>query len=139
MSAVHMDETTPHMHAFILPVQETEKGLKLNARDVVGRKDLQHFHEDLNKKVDHDLGYHCSVQTGETIENKSLSKFKLDKMREELHQMQEEVSKIEGVKNLNERHQKTLEAYYDLLDKYEALESQISDLGISLTDDYLER
>lgn len=55
---VHMDETTPHMHAPILPMI----GGKLQASKMVTRADLRTFHGDLGKFVDERLGFHVSIE-----------------------------------------------------------------------------
>lgn len=53
VAAVHMDETTPHMHCLFMPVKNDTKheGFteKLCAKEVVNRQDLRNFHPDLNK------------------------------------------------------------------------------------------
>lgn len=58
---VHMDETTPHMHAPILPLIDG----KLQASKMVTRADLRTFHGDLGKFVDERLGFHVSIELDE--------------------------------------------------------------------------
>lgn len=58
---VHMDETTPHMHAPILPMIDG----KLQASKMVTRSDLRTFHGDLGEYVDGRLGYHVSIELDE--------------------------------------------------------------------------
>ncbi|MEK4678275.1 MULTISPECIES: MobV family relaxase [Bacillus] len=47
---VHMDETTPHMHFAFMPVVWDEKKHreKVSAKEVLTRKELKTFHQDLN-------------------------------------------------------------------------------------------
>ena len=59
---VHMDETTPHMHAPILPLIDG----KLQASKMVTRADLRTFHGDLNRHVDERLGFHVSIELDES-------------------------------------------------------------------------
>lgn len=83
---VHMDETTPHMHAPVLPMLDG----KLQASKVIDRADLRSFHGDLGKAVDKELGYHVSIELDETKQaEKALSKVPnahLDAAREVLEQ-----------------------------------------------------
>lgn len=58
---VHMDETTPHIHAPVMPLI----GGKLQASKMVTRADLRTFHGDLNRHVDERLGFHVSVELDE--------------------------------------------------------------------------
>lgn len=53
---VHMDETTPHLHYAFLPVvpdknPKHDKDIKLNAKKVISRTELQHFHKDLQEHL----------------------------------------------------------------------------------------
>lgn len=69
VSAVHMDETTPHMHCLFMPVKNDTKheGFteKLCAKEVINRQDLRNFHPDLNKYlIEH--GTPADVYTGIT-------------------------------------------------------------------------
>lgn len=55
---VHMDETTPHMHFAFIPVVEDKKrgDLKVSAKEVLTREDLQTFHIDLQRSMDERFG-----------------------------------------------------------------------------------
>jgi len=48
---VHMDETTPHMHFAFMPVvwDKKKEREKVSAKEVLTRKDLKTFHQDLDK------------------------------------------------------------------------------------------
>lgn len=54
---VHNDETTPHMHFVFVPtVFDEKKGReKVNAKQVINRKDLQSFHSDLDNYLKEEL------------------------------------------------------------------------------------
>lgn len=64
---VHMDETTPHMHAPLVPVVERRDGrLSLSAHDMLSRSDLRTFHKDLADFEEHALGYRPQVLLDES-------------------------------------------------------------------------
>lgn len=52
-AAVHMDETTPHMHCMFMPIKADTKHAgyseKLCAKEIVNRADLRNFHSDLDR------------------------------------------------------------------------------------------
>lgn len=58
---VHMDETQPHVHVPILP----QVNGKMQASKMVNRADLQSFHGDLSRSVEHALGYKVSIELDE--------------------------------------------------------------------------
>lgn len=66
-SNVHFDEVTPHLHFDFVPVtyDKKRKRDKLCAKDVLTKKDLQSFHQDLSDFLESRLGYRCSILTGE--------------------------------------------------------------------------
>lgn len=54
---VHNDETTPHMHFAFMPVvwDEKKQREKVSAKEVLTRKDLKTFHQDLDKFLKKEL------------------------------------------------------------------------------------
>lgn len=65
---VHKDEAgRPHLHYDFVPVtwDKKKERYKVSAKEAVTRKDLNHFHPDLEKFVSDELGYRCSIMTGE--------------------------------------------------------------------------
>lgn len=76
---VHLDETTPHMHFAFVPVTEDKKRdcLKVSAKEVVNRKDLQTFHNDLQKHLECELGHPVNILNEATKDgNKTVSELK---------------------------------------------------------------
>lgn len=68
-SIVHKDESgSPHIHWIGIPVVEDKKheqGIKVCCNDVINRKDLRNFHDDLDRYLKNN-GLNCSVKTGIT-------------------------------------------------------------------------
>lgn len=66
---VHLDETTPHMHFSFVPVtfDEKRKRYKVSAKEVVNRKDLQTFHQDLNEHMTKAFNRDIGILNGATI------------------------------------------------------------------------
>lgn len=66
-SNVHVDEVTPHLHFDFIPVtyDKKKKREKLCCKEVLTKKDLQSFHQDLSDYLESRLGYRCSIITGE--------------------------------------------------------------------------
>jgi len=93
---VHMDETQPHMHFSFVPIKnDLEKGIeRLSAKEVIDRTELQMFHKDLSKHLEHSLGARVNVLNGATVDgNKSIEELKNDttQAKQELKEIQKEV------------------------------------------------
>jgi len=93
---VHMDETQPHMHFSFVPIKnDLEKGIeRLSAKEVIDRTELQMFHKDLSKHLEHSLGARVNVLNGATVDgNKSIGELKSDttQAKQELKEIQKEV------------------------------------------------
>lgn len=76
---VHMDETTPHMHFAFMPIVADRRrgGEKLCAKELLTRKELQTFHNDLQNAVERDLGMEVHLLNGATQDgNKSITELK---------------------------------------------------------------
>lgn len=58
VAAVHLDETTPHLHYAFVPVVKDKKSgiLKCSAKELINKKHLQTFHTELAKAVSDDFG-----------------------------------------------------------------------------------
>jgi len=91
-----MDETQPHMHFSFVPIKnDLEKGIeRLSAKEVIDRTELQMFHKDLSKHLEHSLGARVNVLNGATVDgNKSIEELKSDttQAKQELKEIQKEV------------------------------------------------
>lgn len=114
---VHWDETTPHMHYAFIPVVPDHKhkdyDYALNAKKVISRTELQHFHKDLQNHIREKMPLkdrEITIYKGgkEITKSTSLENFKLEKelqKREEYQKKLEEKSKEIDIKrdNLNNK------------------------------------
>lgn len=60
---VHEDETTPHMHFAFVPI--TEDG-RLSAKEIVSRNMLKSLHEDTERAIEEQLGFHVPLVLDES-------------------------------------------------------------------------
>lgn len=59
---VHMDETHPHMHVIVVPL---DKDGCISKKDVFTRADLRTFHDDFQKYMGEQLDFHATVRLDE--------------------------------------------------------------------------
>ena len=75
----HFDEDLkngrPHIHFNFIPViwDDKKNRYKVSAKEVINRKELTVFHDELEEYLYRELGYHCSVLTGEMSDRPELS------------------------------------------------------------------
>lgn len=132
---VHMDETTPHMHFAFVPVTFDQKKdcYKVSAKEVVGRRDLQTFHGDLQKAVESALGHEVGILNEATKEgNRSIKELKQNTAMEKLKGIESEIEARENVLERLATAQNDLEIVkgrvQDLGEQETALKGQIQDL-----------
>lgn len=146
---VHWDETTPHMHYSFIPVVPDHKHkdyeVALNAKKVISRTELQHFHKDLQNHIREKMPLkdkEITIYKGgkEVTKSTELENFKLEKelqKREEYQKRLEERDKDINVKrdNLNIKintYNKDVKDYKDKKSKHEMdktkLDKDIKDL-----------
>lgn len=77
-AAVHMDETTPHLHFKFIPVAYDSKKQRftVSAKNVVDRKDLQTFHKDLSERMKQVFGRDVGILNGETQNVRNVAELK---------------------------------------------------------------
>jgi len=76
---VHKDETTPHIHyAFVPIVKDKKLGIeKVSAKELLNKKDLQSFHNDLDNHMQQVFGRDIGILNEATKEgNKSIKELK---------------------------------------------------------------
>lgn len=98
---VHMDETQPHMHfAFVPVVHDEKKGYdKVSAKEAVTRKDLQAFHEDLQRHLEEQMRCSVNIQNEATREgNKSIEELKRGTAQKEVEVLRKEVKSLKKQK-----------------------------------------
>lgn len=98
-AAVHMDETTPHIHLKAIPVYFNEKKQReqVSFDKVVKRDFYQQFHKKLDKDIEKKLGHKVSIITNETLENKTIKQLKLEtqkKLNQDIKLLQQQQEKI---------------------------------------------
>jgi len=94
---VHKDEVTPHMHYAFVPVVPDHKkgGYKVSAKELINRKDLQTFHQDLSAHLFNALGYEAGILNEATREgNKSINELKRKSATERLNETNQKSEQI---------------------------------------------
>lgn len=91
---VHNDETTPHMHFAFMPVvwDEKKQREKVSAKEVLNRKDLQTFHQDLDKFLKREIPeiYQEGILNGKTVDVANVKELK--KYGDEIKRQKEEMT-----------------------------------------------
>lgn len=93
---VHYDETTPHLHYAFIPVvfDEKKQREKVSAKEVLNRKDLQSFHQDLDKYLKIKVPvYEKGILNNETLPFKDVKEIK--KAKETIKKLDETIEKKE--------------------------------------------
>jgi len=77
---VHNDETTPHMHFAFVPVVWDEKKQyeKVSAKEILNRKELQTFHQDLDRFLKREIPaiYQEGILNGQTVDVANVKELK---------------------------------------------------------------
>ncbi len=77
---VHNDETTPHMHFAFIPVVWDEKKQyeKVSAKEILNRKELQTFHQDLDTFLKREIPaiYQEGILNGQTVDVANVKELK---------------------------------------------------------------
>lgn len=95
---VHMDEATPHMHFAFAPVVEQKDGtLKLSAKDIINRADLNTFHHDYESFLQEHGFPDIQIMNEATKDgNKTVTELKRESELEKQNQL---IRQTDGVKN----------------------------------------
>ncbi|MCJ2171025.1 plasmid recombination protein, partial [Enterococcus durans] len=100
---VHYDETTPHLHYGFVPVVYDEKKdrLKVSAKEVLNRKDLQTFHDDLNNHLKEKLPfYEKGILNDQTLPFQNVEEIKkYNETYQEMKQALEQKKAVIRMKN----------------------------------------
>lgn len=113
-AVVHFDETKPHLHYAFIPVTFDEKKQreKVSAKEVLNRKDLQTFHDDLDKHLKENLNfYEKGILNDKTLPFQNVEQVKkyndeLKKLEIKLHKAETEFKQknkwlVENTKNID--------------------------------------
>lgn len=96
---VHLDETAPHIHFSFIPITKDKKkgGFKVSAKEVINKRELQVFHQDLDRYLEKALGHSVDVLNGSTKDgNKTVAELKEKTFREKIEKLQEEADVLDG-------------------------------------------
>lgn len=96
-SYVHMDEVTPHMHFVFVPVVYDKKKNrdKVSAKERINKLELKSFHQDLDKYLEHNMGFKVNVLNEMTREgNKSIQELKRGSAIERLKELEKQLKGI---------------------------------------------
>lgn len=90
---MHFDESTPHVHIAFTPVKED----KFQCKNILNRKDLSSFHEDLARHLEKDLSFTVKkeyILNGITATNKATDELKAEK-KQEIEQLESRKVELE--------------------------------------------
>lgn len=93
-AAVHLDETSPHLHLQFTPIIVEKDGLRrLCAKDIETRKTLSTAHQELQKHLESSLGAPCNVLNGATVNgNKTIIELKTAECAKKLLRLEQKVT-----------------------------------------------
>lgn len=137
-AAVHLDETTPHIHYCFIPVGHDQKNdrLTVSSKLVATRTELRSFQQDLSRTLEQEFGFNVGIlneatkngnQTIEQLKQKSKLDAEIIESRTEIEQLAEqssiltsesfkiqtEVNSLKSEKNRLEHEIKPLKACFD--------------------------
>ena len=104
---VHMDETTPHATAYIVPEAISRKSGKktVSTASCFTRTDLQSFHDDFDKYCENVFGVSGLVKNGQTKDAKNMKELK----QKTLEELQQENERLSAIVEAQETHIQALE------------------------------
>ena len=175
---VHKDETTPHIHLDFVPVVVGTKGLdkekswvkkalqeweeengdkefeRLACRTKIDRLYLKRMHERLSAYVAQDLGYHCSILNGATVNgNKTVLELKVQTLNEkileaemqkksltlDIERMLETLNRTAGLKEKDIGLKPLLEKIEDLENQNEMFKQILSRINYTFSKEEIEQ
>lgn len=95
-AAVHMDETSPHMHLQFTPIIEKDGVRKLCAKDMETRRTLATAHQKLQQHLEQVLGCEVNILNGATEQgNKSVLELQNETLKQQLDEKEEKACQAE--------------------------------------------
>lgn len=99
-AAVHLDETSPHMHLQFTPIVEKKGVRRLCARDLETPQKLQQVHPQLQKVLTKQLGCPVELLNGATDGgNKTVNELKAKKLEKKVEELQKEVEELKTARS----------------------------------------
>lgn len=92
---VHLDETTPHMHFYVIPI--TSDG-RLSAKSIFNRQELISLHDDFYDQVGKRYGLERGIQ-GNKVKHIEMAEYKRQKAVERAKQVEQDILYLEMDKN----------------------------------------
>lgn len=87
-AAVHLDETTPHLHLQFTPIVADKSYQKLCAKDIETPQSLKTAHRELQRHLSQALGCNVTMLNGATNNgNKSIVELKIDTLNQKLDEV----------------------------------------------------
>ena len=109
-AAVHLDETSPHMHLQFTPIIEKDGVRKLCAKDMETRKTLQTAHQQLQRHLEQALGCEVNILNGATEQgNKSVLELQIETLKQQLAEKEEKARQAEERAEQAEKRAKSAE------------------------------
>ena len=95
IAAVHMDESTPHMHLQFTPIIEKDGVRKLCAKELETQRTLATAHQKLQKYLEKSLGCEVNLLNGATEGgNKTLQQLKAEKLAERVEELETKIAEL---------------------------------------------
>lgn len=115
---VHRDESQPHMHFSFIPVvaDKKKKRLKVSAKELLNRQELQRFHEDLEKYLFGVFQRDVGVRNDATkLGNKTVRELKRQTALRKQQALEEEVAILEDTRDYYHKEYDELQKDSDIL------------------------
>lgn len=95
-AAVHLDETSPHLHLQFTPIIEDKNGTRrLCAKDLETRKTLQTVHQKLEKYLTQELGCKVTLLNGATDNgNKTITELKIATLQVQVKELSNQLAEL---------------------------------------------
>lgn len=109
-AAVHMDESTPHMHLQFTPIVEKDGVRRLCAKDMETRRTLATAHQKLQEHLEQALGCEVNILNGATEQgNKSVLELQNETLKQQLAEKEEKARQAEERAEQAEKRAKSAE------------------------------
>ena len=118
---VHMDETTPHMHFYFLPVHRNGEKETMSWEKTITRRTYQTQHRDVQRHLERVLGVKCEILNGKTLGIGDINKLSSEE-------------KLRGMEAVKERDAIIAEQEETIRANSEAIEQQRSVLKETVSD-----
>lgn len=126
---VHMDEATPHLHFAFIPVVPDKKkgGYKVSAKECITRSQLKSFHNELQRRLENELGHPVSILNEATKEgNKSIAELKRGTATKKIQEAEKKAAQT--LQNAEKAAQSTRDSLIPVRAEYEAKKAYVEQM-----------